>query len=316
MPIYITETDVRATFSMNDALRVLDAAARKIADGSAMNAPRQRVSAGGTMLQVLPAALDGRVSHKSYTVGRRGVTFWVTLYGADGEMLAIIEANALGQIRTGAASGVATRYLARDDARSLGVIGTGFQAATQVEAIAAVRPLDRIVAWGRNAERLATFCTELSARLERPVLAAPSARDAIDGIDIVATMTSAATPVFAGAWLAAGAHVNAAGSNRATNAEIDADTVRRSAVVAVEDLAQAKIESGDLIAAEAAGAFRWTDAVRLADIVAGTVPGRREPGDITLFESLGVGIWDLAAASHVYDVCREQGRGQVLPFPG
>jgi alanine dehydrogenase len=315
MPLYLSEADVAATFTMSDALRVLDAAARKIADGSAMNAPRQRVSAGGAMLHVLPAALDGRTGHKSYTVGSRGPRFWVTLYAPDGAMLALIEANTLGQIRTGAASGLATRYLARAGARTLGTIGTGFQARTQVEAIALVRPLERVRVWGRDPQRVQTFCRELGERLGRTVEAAASARDAIDGADVVATMTSSVQPVFAGEWLAPGTHVNAAGSNRAAATEIDVETVRRAALVAVEDVAQAKVESGDLIAAQAAGAFRWDDAVRLADVVAGRAAGRTDEAQITLFESLGVGIWDIAAASFVFDACREQGRGAELPIP-
>jgi ornithine cyclodeaminase/alanine dehydrogenase-like protein (mu-crystallin family) len=206
--------------------------------------------------------------------------------------------------------------MAREDARTLGVIGTGFQARTQIAAIVAVRPIAEIRAWGRDAQRLASFCAEVGASIGKPVMARPDARSAIDGADVVATMTSAATPVFAGAWLAPGTHVNAAGSNRATNAEIDAETVRRAGIVAVEDLAQAKIESGDLIAAHDAGAFRWETAVRLADVVAGTIPGRTAADEITLFESLGVGIWDLAAASHVYDACVRLGLGTSLPIPG
>jgi len=315
MPLYLTEADVAATFSMSDALRVLEAAACKISAGEAMNAPRQRVSAGGAILQVLPAALDGRTGHKSYTVGSRGPRFWVTLYAPDGSMLALIEANTLGQIRTGAASGLATRYLARAGARTLGTIGTGFQASTQIEAICLVRPIERVQVWGRDPARLQAFCRAAGDRLGRPIEAANGAREAVDGADVIATMTSSAQPVFAGEWLAAGAHVNAAGSNRATASEIDVETIRRAAIVAVEDVAQAKVESGDLLAAEAAGAFRWDNAVRLADVVAGRSSGRADSAQITLFESLGVGIWDVAAASHVYDACREQGRGTELPFP-
>jgi ornithine cyclodeaminase/alanine dehydrogenase-like protein (mu-crystallin family) len=129
-------------------------------------------------------------------------------------------------------------------------------------------------------------------------------------------MTSSSTPVFEGAWLRPGTHVNAAGSNRATAAEIDVETIRRAALVAVEDIAQAKVESGDLLAAEQAGAFAWTQAVRLAEIVAGQITGRSDESQITLFESLGVGLWDIAAASHVYDACAALGRGTELPFPG
>jgi alanine dehydrogenase len=316
MPLHLTEDDVKATFSMADALRVLDAAARKLSAGSAMNAPRQRVSAGAAALHVLPAALDGRVGHKSYTVGPRGAHFWVTLYAPGGEMLALIEANTLGQIRTGAASGLATRHLARSDALRLGIIGTGFQARTQVEAICAVRPIERVRAWGRDPEHLESFCAELSAQLDRPIDAARSAREVVESADVVATMTSASEPVFAGEWLAPGTHVNAAGSNRPTAPEIDVETVRRSAIVTVEDVAQAKVESGDLLAAVAAGVFRWDDAVRLADVVAGRAAARADDRQITLFESLGVGIWDIAAASHVYDACVERRRGVALPFPG
>jgi alanine dehydrogenase len=300
MPLYLTESDVAATFSVSAAVDALDAAARQIAAGSALNAPRQRVSAGGAMLQVLPAALDGRVAHKSYTVAARGAKFWVTLYAPDGELLAIIEANTLGQMRTGAASGLATRYMARAAAHSLGAIGTGFQARTQIEAVCLVRPIEQVRVWGRDPERLQTFCTELGAHLGRRIDAAGSAREAIGDADVVVTMTSSSVPVFSGAWLRPGAHVNAAGSNRATAAEIDVETVRRSAIVAVEDIAQAKVEAGDLLAALNAGAFEWTQAVRLADVVAGAVAGRTDDTQITLFESLGVAA----------------GRGIQLPFTG
>ncbi len=316
MPLYLTEADVGATLTVANALPLLEDAARKIAAGSAMNAPRQRVAAGAAMLQVLPAALDGRTAHKSYTVGPRGATFWVTLYDPSGAMLALIEANALGQIRTGAASGMATRYLARDGARSLATIGTGFQARTQIEAICLVRPIERITVWSRNPERLRDFCAELGARLDRRIDAAASGEAAVSEADIVTTMTSSTKPVLNGAWLQPGSHVNAAGSNRATAAEIDLDTVRRSALVVVEDVAQAQIESGDLLAAERAGAFSWNQAVRLADIVAGQRSARSDDSQITLFESLGVGIWDIAVASHVYDACVAQHRGTRLPFSG
>ncbi len=301
---------------MTAALDLLDKAARQLADGSAMNAPRQRVSSGAAMLQVMPAALDGRQSHKSYTVGARGAKFWVTLYAPGGEMLALIEANRLGQIRTGAASGLATACLARDDARALGVIGTGYQARTQIEAICLARPIERVRVWGRDLQRLEQFCAEVGAQLGRRVEAATSAHDAVADADVVATMTSSAQPVLMGASLRPGTHINAAGSNRPTAQEIDIETVRRAAIVAVEDVAQAKVEAGDLLAAAAAGTFSWTAAVRLVDIVAGKIPGRTSDEQITLFESLGIGLWDIAMANHVYDACVKARRGTVLLFDG
>jgi alanine dehydrogenase len=315
MPLYLTEDDVAATLPMNEAIAALERASRELAAGKAMNAPRQRVKADGTILNVLVAAYDGRLGHKSYTSAPRGTRFWFTLYAASGEMLALIEANTLGQIRTGAASGLATRALARTDARSLGMIGTGFQARTQVEAICAARPIERVRVWGRNPERLRAFCTEMTAQLKRPIEAAAGAREAIEGADVVATMTNAVRPVFDGNWLAPGTHVNAAGSNRTTSLEIDVDTVRRASVIAVEDVAQARVESGDLRAAAEAGMFRWLDAVRVADIVAGRAPGRTSDAQITLFESLGIGLWDIAVANHVFDACVAAHRGTELPIP-
>lgn len=316
MPLYLTEDDIVATLPMADALRQLERAARAQADGTATNAPRQRVKANTTILHVLPAAFDGRLGHKSYTTAPRGARFWFTLWDKSGEMLAIMEADRLGQIRTGAASGLATKFMARTDARTLGVIGTGYQARSQIEAICAARPIERVRVWGRTPQKLEAFCKELQAHLSRPIDAAPSAREAVDGADVVVTMTSATTPVLEGAWLAPGTHVNAAGSNRTIAQEIDVETVQRAAVVAVEDLAQAKIESGDLRTANEAGAFRWLDTVRLSDVVAGNSLGRTGDDQITLFESLGIGLWDLAAANFVYDACRESGRGKPLPFPG
>jgi len=144
MPIYLTEADVIATFPMATALEALERAARAQADGSAMNAPRQRVKANTTILHVLPASLEGRMGHKSYTTAPRGPRFWYTLWDASGEMLALIEADRLGQIRTGAASGLATKFLARENARTLGVIGTGYQARSQIEAVCVARPIERV----------------------------------------------------------------------------------------------------------------------------------------------------------------------------
>jgi ornithine cyclodeaminase/alanine dehydrogenase-like protein (mu-crystallin family) len=316
-PLYLTEQDVLATLTMTDALRLVDEAARALAEGAAENRPRQRVRTGNTILHVLPAAMGGRLGHKSYTGAPRprGARFWYYLYAESGELLAVMEADHLGRIRTGAASGVATRVLAREDARTVAVIGTGSQAPTQVEAICAVRPIARVLAWGRDADRLSAFCEAAAARCGVPVLPAPTPQEAVASADIVATITSARTPVLFGSWLQPGTHVNAAGSNRANAQEIDVEAVRRAAVVAVEDIAQAKVESGDLRAANETSDWDWKDAVRLSDVVAGHALGRTGDEQITLFESLGIGLWDLASASHVYDACLAAGRGSRLPIP-
>lgn len=316
-PLYLTEEDVVATLTVRDALRLLEDAARAQAEGRAENKPRQRVRTGQSILQVLPAAYGDRLGHKSYLVAPkpRGARFLYLLFAASGEWLALFEADALGQIRTGAASGLATRVLAREDARTLGVIGTGWQAHTQIEAVRAVRPIERVRAFGRNPERRRAFCEEMTAKLGIPVEPAESGREAVRGADVVCTITNAMMPVLEGAWLAPGTHVNAAGSNRANAQEIDVETVARAAVVAVEDLAQAKVESGDLLFAVESGRWSWDRAVLLSDLVAGKKPGRSSADEITLFESLGIGLWDLAVASHVYDACVAAGRGSRLPIP-
>jgi ornithine cyclodeaminase/alanine dehydrogenase-like protein (mu-crystallin family) len=316
-PLFLTEGDVVATMTVRDALGIVEDAARALAEGGAQVKPRQRIYNGSSVLQVLPASFGSRMGHKTYTVAMagRGAAFWVLLFNDGGEMLAIIQADALGQMRTGAASGVATRMMAREDSSTLAIIGTGWQARTQLEACAHVRNFRTIRAYGRDEQRRASFCEDMTARIGIDVVPAASAEEAVSDADVVCTMTSSTTPVLHGAWLKAGAHVNAAGSNRANAAEIDAETVRRAAIVAVEDIAQAHVESGDLLAAEREGAWNWDPAVLISDIVGGKTPGRTSDDQITLFESLGVGIWDVAAASFVFDACVAQGRGTHLAMP-
>jgi len=322
---YLTENDVAALLDVPTTIELLADACHKQVARQAENAPRARVAStmlrpGNpvlTRMNLLGAALDGRVGHKCYPVSQQhGATFWFTLFGSNGEMLALIEADRLGQIRTGAASGLATRALARPDARVAAIIGTGWQARTQLAAMCAVRPIERARAWSRTAENVTTFCAEMSATLGIPVEPAATGEAAVRDADVVAVMTNASEPVLRGAWLRPGTHVNAAGSNRATASEIDAAVVQRAALVAVDDLAQAKVESGDLIAAEQdAHVWDWSRAVRLADIVAGNHAGRAADDDITLFESLGIGLWDIAAGSYVYDRAIERGVGTDLAIP-
>ncbi len=316
-PLYLTEGDVAATLSVREALALVEDAARALAEGRAQNRPRQRAYLPSSVIQVLAASYAGRMGHKTYTVAMkgRGARFWYLLFNDNGEMLSMMEADTLGQIRTGAASGVATRFLARDDAHTLAVIGTGWQARSQLEACFHVRNITRVVVYGRSAEKRAAFAEEMSAKIGHAVETVDDARAAVADADVICTMTSSSTPVLEGAWLKAGTHVNAAGSNRANAQEIDIETVRRADVIAVEDVAQAKVESGDLHAANEAGAISWDRVTLLSDVVAGHALGRTSDDQITLFESLGIGLWDIAAASHVYDRCIIEGRGTRLAIP-
>ena len=321
---YLREADVAALLDVSTAIDLLDAACRKLVAHEAENAPRIRVAStvpavekpGAVRMNLLGAALDGRVGHKCYPVAPpHGATFWFTLFGSNGAMLALIEANTLGQIRTGAASGLATRALARKDARTAAIVGTGWQARTQLAAMCAVRPIERAYAWGRDAGRLRAFCDEMSPQLGIAVDPRTDVAAAVGEADVIAVMTSASEPLVLGTMVRAGTHVNAAGSNRATSAEIDPALVQRSAVVALDDAAQARVESGDLLLAERNGAWDWSRAVLLADIVAGSIPGRANDTDVTLFESLGIGLWDIATGSYVYDRAVERGVGTDVTLP-
>jgi len=314
---YLSEADVAALLDVPTAIELLAAASRKLVSGEATCAPRQRVTSGGVLMNVLAAGLDGRVGHKTYPIARpRGATFWFTLFGNDGRMLALIEADRLGQMRTGAASGLATHALARPDAKVATVIGTGWQARTQLAAVCATRPIEQAFAYGRNAEHARTFCDEMQTTLDIPVVPVTDLAAAVGVADVVITMTNASDPVLFGAMLREGTHVNAAGSNKATSAEIDAEVVRRASIVAIEHLAQSKMEAGDLLRAESAGAFDWSRATLVQEIVAGVAPGRTSAAEITLSDGIGIGLWDIAAANHVYDRALEAGLGREIDIPG
>jgi ornithine cyclodeaminase/alanine dehydrogenase-like protein (mu-crystallin family) len=247
--------------------------------------------------------------------GPAGSKTVVMLYDYDtGALLACIEAGRLGQIRTGAATGLATRYMARAGAGAVAVIGTGFQARSQLEAVCAVRPIRQARVFSRRPERREEFARQMSQRLGLEVSAAGSAQECVAGADIVVTITPAREPVLQGEWLAPGAHINAAGGNHWMRREIDEATVARARLIVVDDLDQAKLECGDLLWPEARGAFRWDMAHELQEVVAGRVSGRTDDQAITLFESMGVALEDIAAAQLVYRKAREQGIGQELPF--
>jgi ornithine cyclodeaminase/alanine dehydrogenase-like protein (mu-crystallin family) len=319
MALVLREDDVRRLLTMPDAIRVLDLAFRQLATGEAQNIPRSRLvlpeGRGVMHMLVASAPRQGVLGYKSYTAFREGVRFCVMLYSAEnGQLLAMLEADWLGQMRTGAASGVATRYMARRVANFVGVVGTGGQARTQLMAVCAVRQVKTIRAYGRDEQRRRAFSQEMEALLGVEVRPAASGEEAVREAEIVITATTARDPVVKGEWLQDGTHVNAMGSNWANRREVDDTTVERSAIIAVDTLDQARLEAGDLIMAAAAGHFDFARAVPLASIVSGTTPGRATPDQVTLFKSLGLGIEDITVAKHVYELARQQGLGGELDF--
>ncbi|MXW27917.1 MAG: ornithine cyclodeaminase family protein [Chloroflexi bacterium] len=314
MPLYINESEVESVLDMDSVLDAVEGVQRRLATGEAENLPRRRILQSGRTLHLMAASDEGcgYAGHKSYLATAGGIAFSVLLYEiASGQLAAVIEANRLGQLRTGAASGVASRHLARPESSALGIVGGGFQARTQVEAICRTLPIRSVRAFRRDRERLEGFCGEISDRCGVAATAAESAEAAIDGADVIVTATNSADPVLDG-YLENGVHVNAMGSNRANAAELGPLTVGGFDRVVCDDIAQARIESGDLLRANAAGTFSWGTAVALGDVIAGKARGRTGPGEKTLFESLGIAAWDIAAAAIVLERARDRGLGREL----
>lgn len=315
MPIlYLTEDEVRGLLTMDLALTAVEAAFRKWALEEAQNVPRQRCQTDSVMLHVLPAAAKtlNAIGLKAYTTGKFGAKFHVYLFDPkNGDLSAILEADHLGAVRTGAATGVATHLLARPDAATVAVFGTGKQARTQLEAVCKVRTIRRTVVSGRDAAKLKAFCDDTSRAFETEVVPAGSPEEA-GGQDIVVTATTSREPVLLGRWLNDGAHVNLIGSNFLSKAEADVDVFRRAKLVAVDSKEQARIEAGDFVAALDAGVLHVTDVKELAPLLVGRYPGRQSGTDITVFKSLGLGLEDIAVAAKVVELAKKQGVGREL----
>jgi ornithine cyclodeaminase/alanine dehydrogenase-like protein (mu-crystallin family) len=309
VPLYLSESDVGSLLTPAGAVPLVEESFRRIAAGEVEILPRDRLPVGEGYLAVM-AAVDAGLGYaglKSYAVTGGGVSFAVLLFStADGSLAAVVEADLLGRIRTGAASGVAARHLARSGAASLGVIGCGRQAATQVEAIRAALPaLDRVTAWCRTPERLAAFCERAGAE------PAASASEAA-ACDVVVTVTSSPDPVLRGDWLRPGALVCAVGANRREARELDNAVLQRASVVCCDWLEQARRESGDLIEPVEAGVLDWLEVQELHDVVSGELPGRQGDDDVVVFKSNGIAAWDLAVAAEAVRLARERGVGREL----
>ncbi len=318
MTLHLSEAEVRQVLTMPVALEAVEEISRKQATGEVLVHPRRRfeLPSGGFFHYMAAADFTaGFLAMKQYTFVRGKIRFLVPLYEiASGDLVAMIEADYMGQLRTGAASGVATKYLARRDASVAAIIGTGGQARTQLEAIAAVRQLKSARVYGRNAERRMKFCEEMSSRIGVTVEPANSSSEAARGAHILCTATTASQPVVSGADLASGLHINAIGANHAHKRELDDEAVAGADVIVVDSVEQSRQEAGDLIIAFQGDEICWTGVKKLSDVVAGKVSGRTSDTEVTLFKSNGIASWDLAVAMRVYAQAREQGLGRSLPF--
>ncbi len=306
MPLYLTESDVSSLLEPADAVKAIEACFERMARGAVEIAPRRRLKLEDGALADM-AASDrelGLAGGKLYAASPAGVTFVVCLFDAETcGLVAVIEADQLGRLRTGAASGVAARYLARQGVTTLGVLGCGSQAETQVACIrAAVPSLERVVAYCRTPERLAAFCELVGAE------AGDSHRDA-GGQEVVVTMTNSPDPVLRGEWLVSGALVIAAGANVPSRRELDNAVLERASFVCCDSLDTARLESGDLIEPIQAGVLDWLEVHELHEVVAGEVPGRQSDADVVVFKSNGIAAWDVALGAEALRRARNQGVG-------
>ena len=315
--LYLSEEEVGWLLDMDAAIDSLELAFRDWTRGLAENQPRRRVSSLNTTLHVLSGGSEGLgyLACKAYVTTRRGAQFLVWLYDATaGELVAVMEANLLGQIRTGAATGLATKLMARTDATCVGCFGSGFQARSQLKAVCRVRQIEQVTVYSRNPDRSRAFADEMTEYCGVTVRPAHSPEEAAREQDIIITATTSRTPVFEGRMIDEGTHLNVMGSNHASRVEIDAATIARADHVVCDDIEACQLESGELIAAVENGQFEWARARQLRDVLCGEETGRATAADITLFKSVGLGLQDAAVAAHVYGRAMAEGVGQPLPF--
>jgi ornithine cyclodeaminase/alanine dehydrogenase-like protein (mu-crystallin family) len=315
MAIFLREDDVMRLLPMDEAIEAVEQAFKEQGRGTGVNLPRERAQAGGLGVTMMVAALGGRGVGGFKTMGA-GRPLVLLDGGEPHQLLAVIEAGSLGQIRTGAASGVATRHMAREDASSIGIIGTGFQARTQLAAVCAVRPIRAVKAYSRTPEHREEFCRSMSQSLGIQVLPASSAQEAVRGADIAITITNVRTlaPVLLGNWLEPGMHINAAGANSLGRRELDDAAVKRCSIIVADAKDQAKLECADLVIPIGSGLLDWDSVLELGQVVSGEAPGRTATNEITLFESQGIALEDVAVAAHVFERAKVEGAGEPLPF--
>ncbi len=332
MALILTGDDVEAALPMAECIASQERAFREHALGTARVPARivLRVPEHDGVYVAMPASLQqakagtgegsGALAVKVLTFykdnpdrGRPSIAATVLLHDPrDGALLAIMEGAALTRLRTAGGSGVATRYLARADASVVGVLGAGAEAETHLLAMAEVRPVREARVYSRTPARRAAFASRMATRLGFPVLPTSSAREAVDGADIVVTVTTAGEPIVDSAWIADGAHINCIGSGSPDRRELDDATVARAKVV-VDTRESALAEAGDLLIPMSKGLITadWIHA-ELGEIVTGRRPGRTSDREVTLFKSVGVALQDVAAAAAAYRQARAMGLGRTL----
>jgi ornithine cyclodeaminase len=318
MVIYLKEQDVRQLLTMPATIGQVEQAFAARARGQAFDIPRKRTRQPGGHLHILQAAAPelNVIGYKAYYVqpDKSRTSLLHLMDRAQGNLVAMIESDWLSQIRTGAATAVATRHLARKNAKVLGLFGSGRHAVTQLEAVCAVRDVTEVKVFGRNGDRVKSFCETMGKRVTAKVRPAESREETVRGSDMIVTMTRSAEPLFDGKWLEPGQFIAATGSNALDRREIDLETVRRSDVIVVDSREVAQGECGDLMPAYENGLVYWENIADMGEVIIGRWPGRVADDQITLFESHGMALQDLYTGAAALDLARRQGLGIELPI--
>ncbi len=315
--LILNESEVTALLTMEDTLPIVEEALRDYGEGKAINYSRYRLFSLNSVLNVMSGALPRVKSSglKVYTASRTITRFLALLHDSEsGEWLSIMAANKLGQMRTGATTGIATKYLARRDAVNLGVYGSGWQARSQVEAVSKVRKLQEIRCYSPNPTHTRSFVHEVTQSLGIETLPMERPQSVAEESDIIVTVTNAKEPVVRGEWLREGVHLNGVGANDLHRRELDSPAIEKCDLIFVDSLEQSKLESGDLVAPVSEGLLEWGRVMEIGKLVAGKVEGRSTENQITLFKSNGLAIEDVALARHIYELAVSRGVGRDVEF--
>ena len=307
MGILITEKDVKNLLTMELAICSLEEIFKKESIKDSINSSRIRIKLPEGSLNFMAASSRSLnlIGTKSYIPKTKtAIKFYVQLYdGENGNLLSVIEANLMSRIRTGAASGLATKYLAKKNSSVLGIIGTGTQALHQAIAICKVRKIKTINIYSRNVNNRKNFCALINKNINNVnAISVKTSKECVENADIITTITNSDSPVFSSKWIKPGTHINAAGSNVSTKREIDKETISKASTIVTDNIDQAKIECGDLIQPISIGITSWDKINTLSDLITGKIKGRSTDNEITIFESQGVAIEDLAIGSLLYDL--------------
>ena len=317
MALFLRDEEVNQCVDMAGMASAIEAMQARFGQGEAYNLPRRKIIAGGGMLSVMGGGLfyDGVLGVKTYTVVQGRYSFQVSLYNADtGELLCYTQANRLGQLRTGATTGVAVKYLSNPEAATVGIIGTGYQAPTQLESVCRVRNIRQVKAYSRDAQRRETFAQNMTGALGVAVSAAGSGEEAVRGADVVICIAATMEPVLEGEWLSTGALAVGAGPTTWRAREVDDATLTRAGHIIVDSIEQAPVEAGDLASAADRGLLQWSKLQELRQVVAGTVQGRTGRDEIVYAKLMGTGVADVAGAKLAYDNARVAGLGQEMEW--